>query len=114
MRRTTNSVRYAVCEAGLTSVGMPAIRVGAIFSSMPQTGKLKALMWIATPCSGVRMCWAEKLASFDSGSTSPSVRMRALGSSRRAFEAKVRRVPMPPSISAQPSLRVAPVQKFWA
>ena len=26
------------------------MKVGATFSSMPQTGKLKALMWMATPC----------------------------------------------------------------
>ena len=41
------------------------MKVGATFSSMPQTGKLKALMWMATPSSGVRMCWAEKVQSFD-------------------------------------------------
>ena len=63
------------------------MKVGATFSSMPQTGKLKALMWIATPSSGVRMCWAEKVASLDSTSTSPSVRTRVFGSSRRALEA---------------------------
>ena len=63
------------------------MKVGATFSSIPQTGKLKALMWIATPVSGVRMCWAEKVESFDSTSTSPSVRTRVFGSSRRALEA---------------------------
>ena len=63
------------------------MKVGATFSSIPHTGKLKALMWIATPVSGVRMCWAEKLASFDSTSTSPSVSTRVFGSSRRALEA---------------------------
>ena len=31
----------------------PAIKVGASFSSMPQQGKLKALICTATPCSGV-------------------------------------------------------------
>ena len=42
------------------------MKVGATFSSIPQTGKLKALMWMATPSSGVRMCWAEKVASLES------------------------------------------------
>jgi hypothetical protein len=36
----------------LTIAGIPASRVGAIFSSMPQTGKLKALMWTAHPVIG--------------------------------------------------------------
>ena len=43
----------AVELAGLTIAGMPASRVGASFSSIPQTGKLKALMCTAAPCSGV-------------------------------------------------------------
>jgi hypothetical protein len=30
-------------------VGTPAMKAGASFSSMPQTGKLKALIWTATP-----------------------------------------------------------------
>jgi hypothetical protein len=50
-----------------------------------------------------------KLLSFDSASTSPSVRMRGV----RQFAPRLRRigssVPMPPSISTQPSARVAPV-----
>ena len=33
--------------------GTPASRVGPSFSSIPQTGKLKALMWTATPWSEV-------------------------------------------------------------
>jgi hypothetical protein len=42
-----------VGEAGLTIVGTPAMNAGANFSSMPQTGKLKALIWQATP--GIRV-----------------------------------------------------------
>ena len=49
MRRTTSSVRYAVWLAGLTMLGRPARNAGASFSSIPQTGKLKALTWTATP-----------------------------------------------------------------
>ena len=93
---------------------MPPISAGAIFSSIPQTGKLKALMWIATPRSGVRTCCAAKLPSLDSGSTGPSVSKRAFGSSRRARLAKVRSVPIPPSMSGQASLGVAPVARLSA
>ena len=49
MRRTTSSVRYAVWLAGLTMLGRPARNAGASFSSIPQTGKLKALICTATP-----------------------------------------------------------------
>ena len=49
IRRTTSSVRYAVWLAGLTSDGRPATKAGASFSSIPQTGKLKALICTATP-----------------------------------------------------------------
>ena len=49
IRRTTRSVRYAVWLAGLTMLGSPARKAGASFSSMPQTGKLNALIWTATP-----------------------------------------------------------------
>jgi hypothetical protein len=49
MRRTVSSVRYAVWPAGLTIVGSPARNAGASFSSIPQTGKLKALICTATP-----------------------------------------------------------------
>ncbi len=47
--------RYEVDVAGLTIAGTPARIVGASFSSIPQHGKLNALMWTATPVSGVRM-----------------------------------------------------------
>ncbi len=39
--------------AGLTIVGTPASTAGASFSSMPQTGKLNALICNATPCGDV-------------------------------------------------------------
>ena len=38
------SVSQAVWLAGFTIAGTPASRVGASFSSIPQTGKLNALM----------------------------------------------------------------------
>jgi hypothetical protein len=56
IRRTSASVRYAVWLAGLTMVGSPARNAGASFSSMPQTGKLKALIWTATPGRDVYTC----------------------------------------------------------
>ena len=65
IRRTIELGQVGGLARGLDDAGTPAISVGAIFSSMPQKGKLKALMWTATPSSGVRMCWAEKLPSFD-------------------------------------------------
>ena len=42
--RTTASVKKAVCGAGKTTAGIPAIQLQAHFSSIPHTGKLKALM----------------------------------------------------------------------
>ncbi|SLR75940.1 Uncharacterised protein [Klebsiella pneumoniae] len=42
-------VSWAVAVAGLMIAGMPASQVGASFSSIPQQGKLKALIWTATP-----------------------------------------------------------------
>ena len=56
MLRAIRSVRYDVTVAGLTIAGIPARKVGASFSSIPQQGKLKALMWTATPSSGTQMC----------------------------------------------------------
>ncbi len=44
MVRTIRSVRKDVTVAGLTMAGIPARNVGASFSSIPQQGKLKALM----------------------------------------------------------------------
>ena len=46
---TTAAATYPVGVAGLTMVGTPAMKAGANFSSMPQTGKLKALICTATP-----------------------------------------------------------------
>jgi hypothetical protein len=44
IRRTTDSVRKEVTVAGFTTAGIPASKLTAIFSSIPQTGKLKALI----------------------------------------------------------------------
>ena len=49
MCRKASSVTYAVWLAGLTITGTPASTAGASFSSIPQTGKLKASMHTATP-----------------------------------------------------------------
>ena len=53
MIRTMASARYPDGVAGFMSVGMPAMKAGANFSSAPQTGKLKALICTATPGSRV-------------------------------------------------------------
>ena len=50
---TTASARYDAWEAGFTTVGTPARKAGASFSSIPQTGKLNALICRATPRRGV-------------------------------------------------------------
>src|SRR5215831_9749928 len=42
----------AVAEAGLARIGTPAMSDTAAFSHSPQLGKLKALMWTATPRRG--------------------------------------------------------------
>ena len=65
--------------------GTPAMKAAASFSSIPQTGKLKALIWTSTPLRAVRMCTAENESSRDSGSTAPSTATVELGSSRRAL-----------------------------
>ena len=44
MALTTLSVRNEVTVAGLTMAGTPAIQLTATFSSIPQTGKLNALI----------------------------------------------------------------------
>ena len=46
--------------AGLLTTGIPARSATAAFSASPQAGKLKALMWRATPCRGTAMCWPWK------------------------------------------------------
>ena len=50
--RTTASVKNEPFVAGLTTAGTPAIQLEAHFSNMPQTGKLKALICMATPRLG--------------------------------------------------------------
>ena len=81
---TSRAVRYAVGVAGLTRLGTPAMNAGANFSSGPQTGKLNALTWTATPCREVRTCWPTKVPPRPSGSAAPSGRIVSFGSSRRA------------------------------
>ena len=63
------------------------MKAGASFSSIPQTGKLKALICNSMPLRGVRMCTAEKEPSRDSASVAPSMAMAELGSSRWALRA---------------------------
>ena len=77
------AVRYAVWLAGLIRLGTPARNAGASFSSGPQTGKLNALIWIATPRKGVAMCWPANVPPLLSGSTAPSTNTVSFGSSRR-------------------------------
>jgi hypothetical protein len=52
MSRTAASATKAVAEAGFTMQGMPARKLGANFSSIPQMGKLNALMCSARPRRG--------------------------------------------------------------
>ena len=89
--------------------GMPARKVGANFSSSPQTGKLKALMWTATPPRGTRMWVAAKLPFLPRTTGGPSCSTLPDGSSLPPIDAYAYSVPVPPSMSTQPSLRVAPV-----
>ena len=44
----------------------------AIFSSMPHTGKLKALICIATPSRGTMICWPMNVLFLESFAVSPS------------------------------------------
>ena len=67
----------------MVTTGTPATKAGANFSSGPQTGKLKALMWIATPRSGDSTCWARKDPSALRGTGGPSSTWSAAGNSRR-------------------------------
>src|SRR5437763_439377 len=46
-------------------LGIPARKVGANFSSAPQMGKLKALMWTATPRRGTSTCVPAKAPRCD-------------------------------------------------
>ncbi|MNY78803.1 hypothetical protein D3C86_2191960 [compost metagenome] len=62
--------------------GMPARKLGANFSSMPQIGKLKALMCTARPPRGTRMCVPAKVPILLSCMAGPSWTMLPDGSSR--------------------------------
>ena len=79
---TIRWVRYAVWLAGLIRHGTPARNAGASFSSGPHIGKLNALIWTATPRSGVQMCWPTKVPPLPSGSNAPSTNTVSFGSSR--------------------------------
>ena len=59
--------------AGLTMAGTPAIKFTAIFSNIPQIGKLNALICIATPCLGTIIWCPIKVPSLDKGAISPSM-----------------------------------------
>jgi hypothetical protein len=93
---------------------VPARKLGANFSSSPQTGKLKALMCTATPPRGTRMCVPAKPPCLPSGTTGPSCTTLPDGSSDAPTPAYANSVPVPPSMSIQPSLRVAPVWREMA
>ncbi len=58
--------------AGFTTAGTPAIQFTAHFSSMPQMGKLKALMCTATPSFGTMMWWPMNVPSLLVFTASPS------------------------------------------
>ena len=70
-----------VALAGLAMQGMPARKVGANFSSSPQIGKLKALMWTARPRRGTRIWVPAKPPLRPSGIAGPSWTMLPDGSS---------------------------------
>ena len=72
MLRTTASVTYDVCAAGFTMLGIPARNAGPSFSSIPQTGKLNALICTITPGRLVKTCWPTKVPPLPSGIGSPS------------------------------------------
>jgi hypothetical protein len=97
--------------AGLPMQGTPARKLGANFSSRPQTGKLKALMWTARPPRGTRMWVPAKVFFLPSGMAGPSCSRLPEGSSLAPTPAYANSVPLPPSMSIQLSVRVAPV---WA
>ncbi|MCY1550441.1 hypothetical protein D9M68_866970 [compost metagenome] len=66
----------------MTMQGMPARKLGANFSSMPQIGKLKALMCTARPPRGTRIWVPAKVPCLPSGMAGPSWTMLPDGSSR--------------------------------
>ena len=62
MISTQRSVTIAVEVAGFEITGIPARIAAAAFSAKPQAGKLKALMWTATPRRGTRTCCPQNFA----------------------------------------------------
>ena len=95
--------------AGLAMQGTPARKLGANFSSRPHTGKLKALMCTARPPRGTRMWVPAKAPFLPSGIAGPSCTRLPEGNSLAPTPAYANSVPLPPSMSIQPSVRVAPV-----
>ena len=91
--------------------GMHAKKLGANFSSRPQTGKLKALIWTAMPPRGTKICVPAKPPFLPSAKAGPSWIRLPLGNSLLPIPAYAKKVPAPPSMSTQLSTRVAPV---WA
>ena len=69
--------------AGLTIAGTPASSDVESFSSIPQTGKLKALICTATPSSGTQRWRPTKVPPLESCSTGPSTKNGSSGNSRR-------------------------------
>ena len=55
---TMRCVSRHVDVAGFTKHGTPERMATAAFSHMPHDGKLKALIWMPTPCSGTHRCIA--------------------------------------------------------
>ena len=90
---------------------MPARKLGANFSSNPQTGKLNALMCTAMPPRGTRMWVPWKRPVLPSWTAGPSCTRLPDGNSLLPTLAYANSVPLPPSMSIQLSARVAPV---WA
>ena len=80
---TICAIRCASIALGVPAfsiTGTPASSAHAIFSPMPQAGKLKALMCTATPGRGTRMCWPKKRGERVSCRPSPSTRCGVGGS----------------------------------
>ena len=72
MARTAASVTYDVWAAGFTRLGIPAMNAGPNFSSIPQTGKLNALICTITPGRLVNTCCPTNVPPLPSGIGSPS------------------------------------------
>ncbi len=103
---------HAVAVAGLASTGTPESSATAAFSHRPHDGKLKALMWMATPRRGTDRCMAWNASSLASRSKRPSL-MNLAAPRLSPSRAKYLMVPMPPSMSIAASTLVLP-ELDWA